>query len=70
MTTSDTPEAIARAAIGMYQEFRDGGYEPQEAVECAIIEVLGGLDVDLDAIRAEMAAQPQVSALDSADWTY
>jgi len=70
VTMKDTPEAIARSSIGMYQEFRDGGYEPQEALECAVIEVLGGLDVDLDAIRAEMATQPQLSALDSADWTY
>jgi len=68
--TADTTEAIVRAAIGMYMEFRDGGYEPQEALECAVIEVLEGLSVDLDAIRAEMATQPQVSALDSADWPY
>jgi hypothetical protein len=58
-TLTDTPAQIARAAIASYREYVERyGRSPDEATEAAVREVTEGLAVDVDAIRAELAAQP------------
>lgn len=56
---TDMPEQIARASIASYREYTERhGQSPDDATEAAVHEVTEGLAVDVDAVRAEMAANP------------
>jgi hypothetical protein len=66
---TDTPESVARAAIAAYREYTERyGQSPDEATEAAVHEVTEGLAVDVDAIRAELAAQPGPTPEEMKEW--
>lgn len=66
---TDTPEQTARAAIASYREFTERySQSPDEATESAVREVLEGLAVDVQAIRAELAARPGPTPGEMKEW--